>query len=92
MEEVGLMVREVWDCMNTDLGQVRHGYSLTIGCQVVAFMLDIKLVRPTMLETTALGEAMVSDHTSGVWTLTGMASTVDSFLPSLNTMARLEKI
>ena len=45
-----------------------------------------------MLETTALGEAMVSDHTSGVWTLTGMASTVDSFLPSLNTMARLEKI
>ena len=55
-------------------------------------MLDIKLVRPTILETTALGVAMVSDHTSGVWTLTGMASTVDSFLPSLNVMARLEKI
>ena len=90
MEEVGLMVREVWDCMNTDLGQVRHGYSLTVGCQVVAFMLDIKLVRPIMLETNALGVAMVSGHTSGVWTLTGMASTVDTFLPSMNTMARLK--
>ena len=54
--------------------------------------MDIKLVRPNMLETTALGVAMVSGHTSGVWTMTGIASTVDTFLPSLNTMARLEKI
>ena len=59
-------------------------------CQVVATMLEIKLVRPIMLETNALGVAMVSGHTSGVWTLTGMASTVDTFLPSMNTMARLK--
>ena len=44
-------------------------------------MLDIKLVRPTMLETTALGEALVSGHTSGVWTMTGLTSTVDTSLP-----------
>ena len=87
MEEVGHMVREVWDCMNTDLGQVRHGYSLTVGCQVVAFMLDIKLVRPTILEISALGVAMVSGHKSGIWTMTGMASTVEISLPSLNMKA-----
>jgi glycerol kinase len=103
MEGVGHMLREVWDCMNTDLVRsdmdipeqlfVSGGLASSDNiCQVVATMLDIKLVRPTMLETTALGVAMVSGHTSGVWMLTGMASTVDSFLPSLNTMTRLEKI
>ena len=55
-------------------------------------MLDIKLVRPTMLETSALGVAMVSGHTSGIWTMTGIASPVDTSLLSLKLMARLKKI
>ena len=49
-------------------------------------MLDNKL-----LETTALEVAMVSGH---IWRLVinGMAITADTFLPSLNMMARLKKI
>jgi hypothetical protein len=35
---------------------------------------------------------MVSGHTSGVLTLTGMAGMVDAFLPSINTMAWLKKM
>ena len=100
MEGVGHMLREVWDCLNTDL--YRSGLNipdqlLVSGglasnkklCEVVATMMDIKLVRPTMLETTALGVAMVSGHTAGVWTLPGLSGPVDTFLPSPTTTRQL---
>jgi len=103
MEGVGHMVREVWDCMNTDLKRVNipvpQQVVLSGGlasndelCKVMASLLDTKLVRPTMLETTALGVAMVAGHTAQVWRLPEMSVVANTFLPSLTMLARQAKL
>ena len=105
MDGVGHMVREVWDCLNVDLSRASIAvpeHILVSGglasnddlCQVVASMLEMRLVRPAMLELTALGVAMVAGHTAGVWKLPGinMAETVDTFSPSLTVIVRQRKI
>jgi len=103
MEGVGHMVREVWDCLRRDLERenivvpeqvfVSGGLASNDAmCRVMASLLDMKLVRPVMLETTALGAAMVSGHTVGVWKLAEVADIADTFLPSLTVPARQEKL
>merc|ERR1719318_2150035 len=103
MEGVGHMLREVWDCMNSDLNRVNipvpQQVVLSGGlasndelCKVVASLLDTKLVRPTMLETTALGVAMVAGHTAQVWKLPEMSVMANTFLPSMTVLARQAKL
>jgi len=103
MEGVGHMVREAWECLCIDLKrenislpeQVNIGGGLASSdsmCKLMASLLDMKLVRPVMLENTALGVAMVSGHTVGVWNLPGMADMSDTFLPSLTNLDRQLKL
>jgi len=103
MEGVGHMVREVWDCLCIDLKrenislpeEVNIGGGLANSdsmCKVMASLLDKKLVRPVMLENTALGVAMVSGHTVGVWKLPGIADMSDTFTPSVTKLDRQMKL
>jgi len=103
MEGVGHMVREVWDCLCKDLTReninIPEHVFISGGlagsdsmCKVMASLLNMKLVRPVMLENTALGVAMVSGHTVGVWSLPGIADMSDTFVPSLSMMDRQLKL
>jgi len=103
MEGVGHMMREVWDCLCIDLKrenisvpeQVNVGGGLANSdtmCKVMASLLDVKLVRPVMLENTALGVAMISGHTVGVWKLPGMADISETFAPSVTKVDRQLKV
>merc|ERR1719500_958007 len=89
--------------MNTDLNRVNipvpQQVVLSGGlasndelCKVVASLLDTKLVRPTMLETTALGVAMAAGHTAQVWRLPEMSVMADTFLPSMPMLVRQAKL
>ncbi|XP_072049749.1 glycerol kinase-like [Amphiura filiformis] len=93
LEATCWQTRELLDAMNQDSGipltqlQVDGGMTANnLLMQLQADILNLKVVRPSMPETTALGAAMAAGHAVGVWSLKPedlTAITTDEYTPAI---------
>ncbi|XP_012946792.1 glycerol kinase [Aplysia californica] len=104
LEAVCFQTKELLDAMNKDSGieltSLKVDGGMTVNAllmQVQADILGIRVVRPSMTETTALGAAMAAGSAEGVevWKLPGGESgpiTCDTFEPSISQNERAERL
>ncbi|KAJ8034355.1 Glycerol kinase 3 [Holothuria leucospilota] len=100
LEAVCFQTREILDAMNQDSGirltklQVDGGMTANnLLMQIQADLLNIPVIRPAMLETTALGAAIAAGHAVGIWGIgpEKHQGAVATFEPSVTEQDRMSR-
>ncbi|KAJ8034395.1 Glycerol kinase [Holothuria leucospilota] len=100
LEAVCFQTREILDAMNQDSGirltklQVDGGMTANnLLMQIQADLLNIPVIRPAILETTALGAAIAAGHAVGVWDIGPEThqGAVSKFEPSVAEQDRMSR-
>ncbi|PIK60723.1 putative glycerol kinase [Apostichopus japonicus] len=100
LEAVCFQTREILDAMNQDSGirltklQVDGGMTANnLLMQIQADLLNIPVIRPAMLETTALGAAVAAGNAVGVWNIKEEKpkGAISEFTPSVTEQDRMSR-
>ncbi|PIK57667.1 putative glycerol kinase, partial [Apostichopus japonicus] len=100
LEAVCFQTREILDAMNQDSGirltKLRVDGGMTANnllMQIQADLLNIPVIRPAMLETTALGAAVAAGNAVGVWNIKEEKpkGAISEFTPSVTEQDRMSR-
>ncbi|XP_050529487.1 glycerol kinase isoform X2 [Daktulosphaira vitifoliae] len=98
LEGVGFQTKDVLESMQWDAGhlittlKVDGGMTISNGfLQILANLCGIPVVRPKMVETTAMGAALAAGIAIGLWKIQSIKSISDTFLSSISKQEQLNK-
>jgi glycerol kinase len=102
LEAIAYQSRDVLEAMAVDAGVTVRGLRVDGGaaandflCQFQADILDVPVVRPTVIETTGLGAAYLAGLGTGVWpslaAVAERAAVERTFAPALDPAVRAER-